>query len=228
MTTLPHVGRQLIWEPVSGRKNEWFTDVRLPGMTRDDRYFVGPSSGRGVARTYLAKFSGDLLTTNVTFTRAKDICQEHYNRWRIVGAAAVPAVASGTSVANEAARDAAIAESSRKAVTAAQCLQDRARDSRKRLDEWAAKFATNPANAFEWSNARFHDAAQFDVCRDLATALAGDPTRENLGVLIDCAADEVRRRSERVPASTSPTLNLMDHYRLAAWAGALSILRGRP
>jgi hypothetical protein len=87
-----------------------------------------------------------------------------------------------------------------------------------RLDEFAVKFANDPAHAFTWSSSAFQDAARLSVFSEIAESpICFYDVADARNVL----AKKIVEKSRSPAQSTSPTSNLMKQYELAAWVEAL-------
>jgi len=111
----------------------------------------------------------------------------------------------------------------------------------KEMETFKKRLAEHPSYAFEWGTGAVEAAAQLEVFKSVLVWLIGGS--DNLGdraegeqefteeqVLADVLKEvrrEVLRRSRYVPSSTSQMSNIIEQYKLAAWATALEEMEGR-
>lgn len=91
------------------------------------------------------------------------------------------------------------------------------------LARWGERFAADPPDALSWGDDTFRDAARLNVARWMQYLLCSDHAKSlsDAGVVAHIERrlrDEVLQRSREVSRSTSPTSNLMDDERRAAFA----------
>jgi hypothetical protein len=103
--------------------------------------------------------------------------------------------------------------------------------ARRQCDDWAARFATNPASAFEWSSGVFKQAARHQVAEYVIAFVkqvardddeyAARSSRKVLEILAQELRSEVMRNAKYPESSTSPTSNHMSLCLMSARAETL-------
>ncbi len=93
---------------------------------------------------------------------------------------------------------------------------------RERIKAWTENLESNPAYAFEWSSDTIREAAKLEICATILRLLKeGNNSVEDL---LEYARENLHRRAERKPESTSVMANLVNDYRLEAWVIIWEIL----
>jgi len=83
------------------------------------------------------------------------------------------------------------------------------------LRTWAGKFMADPADRLQWSLEEFANAARVQIFGAAIDALLGG---RSIPDLIAFAKDQAMHATLYPSRSTSPTHNLMEQERAAAWA----------
>ena len=105
-------------------------------------------------------------------------------------------------------------------------FNSQAESAQRELDKFAVEFAQDPAHALSWSNGVFAKAAKLRVLKQVIGSLQETQNIEtdDVNFVKSCMMDRVLHKSKYPAQSTSPTINLIEQYELAACAEILSDL----
>ena len=100
-------------------------------------------------------------------------------------------------------------------------LEMRIAEAQGTLDKFTANFATNPAQAFQWSDSAFNAAARLEITKRVLVWLQEGA---DLAQVIQELNRQVRFNSRNPSHSTSTPHNLIEQCKLAATADLVELL----
>ncbi len=103
----------------------------------------------------------------------------------------------------------------------ARYLKQRIDAAQKRVDQFASKFAENPADALEWAQDVFTAAANLEALKRVQARLARGVTVEDI---LKGSHKEILNKARNPHHSTSWTSNLIEQARLSAMVHVVEML----